>query len=146
MNWKREAIDKLKLYKAKRQAVENIPEELHRLELSSVGIRSASRDKVAVAGSPGSGREDAMLSNLVHREELKAALKQARHWVRQVDAGLKQLTTEERLVLERFYISPAKGNVARLCEELGVEQATVYRRRDDALRHFTIALYGATET
>ena len=29
--------------------------------------------------------------------------------------------------------------------ETWVEKATVYRRRDEALRHFTIALYGVTE-
>lgn len=34
----------------------------------------------------------------------------------------------------------------RLCEELGLEKATVYRRRDAALRHFTLALYGVTES
>ena len=29
--------------------------------------------------------------------------------------------------------------------ELGIEKATVYRRRDKALRSFTLALYGGLE-
>ena len=31
----------------------------------------------------------------------------------------------------------------RLCEQLGVEQSSVYRKRDGALYRFTLALYGA---
>ena len=41
MNWKREAIDKLKNYEAHREALENIPKEIKRLESAYAGIRSA---------------------------------------------------------------------------------------------------------
>ena len=87
-----------------------------------------------------------MLSNIVHREELARSLEQARKWVALVDSGIEVLTDDERKILDRFYISPARGNVDRLCEELGVEKAQVYRRRDSALRHFTLCLYGQTES
>lgn len=145
MNWKREAIDKLKNYEAHREALENIPKEIRRLESSFAGIRSATTDGTPVSGG-GNTREDAMLSNIVHRDELKRRLKEARLWVAQVDKALSVLDDEERLVLDRFYIHRAKGNVGELCERLNVEQATVYRKRDSALRRFTIALYGVTET
>lgn len=145
MNWKYEAIDKLKGYEAHKRALENIPREIKRLEGAFVSIRSATTDAAPVSGG-GSTREDTMLSNIAHREELERALKQAKAWVKMVDAGLAVLDAEERLVLDRFYINRAKGNVDRLCEELNVEKATVYRRRDGALRHFTIALYGVTES
>lgn len=144
MNWKYEAIDKLKGYEAHRRALENIPREIKRLEGAFVSIRSATTDATPVFGG-GSAREDAMLSNIAHREELDRTLKQAKAWVKMVDAGLEVLDDEERLVLERFYIYRAKGNVDWLCDKLCVEKATVYRRRDTALRHFTIALYGVTE-
>lgn len=145
MNWKREAIDKLKNYEAHREALENIPKEIKRLESAYAGIRSATTDGTPVSGG-GSTREDSMLSNIVHRDELKRRLKEARLWVAQVDKALAILDDEERLVLDRFYTHPAKGNVGELCERLNVEQATVYRKRDSALRRFTIALYGVTET
>ena len=144
MNWKFEAIEKLKQYEAKKQSLKSIPTEIARLELAMRSIRSATADGTPVSGG-GSGREDMMLSNIVHREELERSLEQAQKWVNLVDAGLEILTEEERLVLDRFYINPAKGNVDRLCEELSVEKATVYRRREDALRHFTVSLYGCSE-
>lgn len=145
MNWKYEAIDKLKGYEAHKRALENIPREIKRLEDAFVSIRSATTDATPVSGGS-STREDTMLSNIAHREELERALKQAKAWVKMVDTGLAVLDAEERLALDRFYINRAKGNVDRLCEELGRVKSVVYDRRDKALRHFTIALYGVTET
>lgn len=144
MNWKIEAIEKLKQYEAKKQALQSIPEEIKRLELAMKSIRSATADGNPVQGG-GSGREDMYLSNIVQREELGRSLEQAQKWVALVDAGLELLTGEERLILDRFYIYPAKGNVDRLCGELGIEKSQVYNRKDAALRHFTISLYGCCE-
>ena len=145
MNWKREAIDKLKNYEARREALENIPKEIKRLESAYAGIRSATTDGTPVSGGSNT-REDSMLSNIVHRDELKRRLKEARLWVAQVDKALAVLDDEERLVLDRFYIHRAKGAVEALCESLSLEKSAVYDRRDKALRHFTLALYGVTET
>ena len=145
MNWKREAIDKLKNYEAHRQALENIPREIKRLESAYTGLRSASTENAPVSGGVGT-REDCVLSNIVLRDELKRRLKEARLWTAQVDKALAVLGEEEKLVLDRFYIQRAKGNAGELCERLNVEQATVYRKRDSALRRFTIALYGVTDT
>lgn len=146
MNWKREAIDKLKNYEAHREALENIPLELERLGVAYTGIRAAKGDGTPRAGSSISSREDSMLSNIIHRDELKRRLKQARLWVAQVDKAMSVLDDEERLVLDRFYSHRRKGGVGELCERLNLEQSAVYDRRDKALRHFTIALYGITES
>jgi hypothetical protein len=40
---------------------------------------------------------------------------------------------------------PERGNIERLCKELGMEASSVYRRRDSALKHFTLAFYGVEE-
>lgn len=144
MNWKYEAMEKLKEYNAKKRALENIPGEIKRLESAMQSIRSATSDGSPVNGG-GNGREGMYLSNIVCREELERSFEQAQMWVNLVDAGLEILSEEERLILDMFYINPAKGNVDRLCGELGVEKPTVYRRKDAALRHFTICLYGCAE-
>lgn len=115
------------------------------MESSFAGIRSATTDGTPISGG-GSTREDSMLSNIVHRDELKRRLKEARLWVSMVDKALAVLDDEEQLVLDRFYIHRAKGAVEALCECLNLEKSAVYDRRDKALRHFTLALYGVTET
>lgn len=144
MNWKKEAIEKLKEYNARKQAITSIPMEIAQLESAVRGIRSASADGVAISGG-GSGREDMLLSNICKREELKLSLAAAKVWVSQVEDAMAVLNQEERLILDKFYISPARGNVDRLCGELNVEKSQVYARKDAALRHFTISLYGCTE-
>lgn len=146
MNWKREAVDKLKNYEAHKLALESLPKEIKRLESSFAGIRSATTDGTPVSGGGGSTREDVMLSNIVHRDELKRRLKEARLWVSMVDKALAVLSDEEKMVLDRFYIHQAKGAIEDLCGRLNIEKATVYRRRDNALRRFTIALYGVTDS
>ena len=83
-----------------------------------------------------------MLSNIVHREELARSLEQARKWVSLVDSGLEVLTDDERKVLDRFYIKPARGNVDRLCEEFGIEKSQVYARK---IRRFTILQFPCTD-
>lgn len=144
MDWKREAMEKLKRYNAMKQSLRSIPEEITRLESEMKSIRSATSDGTPVTGG-GSGREDRYLSNIVHREELSRSLEQAKVWVSLVDSALAILNSEELLILDRFYISPARGNVDRLCMELGIEKSQVYARKDTALHHFTISLYGCTE-
>ena len=145
MNWKNEAMEKLRKYDAMRQATQNIPEEISRLELAARSIRSARTDGTAVKGG-GSKREEMLLNNLVHRQELEWSLDQARSWLVTADRALSVLSPEEKLVLHRFYMYPERGSVERLCGELGVEQSSIYRKRDKALHRFTTALYGTVES
>lgn len=144
MNWKTEAKEKLRKYGAMRLAVVNIPDEIKRLEIDAKGIRSAKSDATPVAGG-GNRREEAMINNIVHRQELAWTLEQAQLWLRSVDRGFTALNSEEKKILHRLYIYPEKGNLEQLCKELGMETSTVYRRRDKALEHFTLALYGITD-
>lgn len=144
MNWKAEAKEKLRRYDAMKAATITLPAEIARLEDEYKAIRSVKTDSILVHGGT-STREDAAINNIVEREELAAALKNAKAWVQITDRALKALQKEERLILHRLYIYPEKGAVERLCKELGAETSSIYRRRDKALKTFTIALYGITD-
>ena len=141
MNWRGEAVEKLRKYDAMCRSLQNIPLEVKRLEVDARAIRGARTDGTPVNGG-GSGREDALINNIAHRQELTWALEQAKYWVDITRRGLETLTPEEKLVLQRFYLTPEQGSVQRLCMELGVEQSSIYRKRDKALRKFALALYG----
>lgn len=141
MNWKAEAKEKLQRYDAMRLATINIPQELERLEIDAQAIRSPKLDAVSAASNERS-REDALLNNIIHRQELIWTLQQAQIWLKSTDRALTALPNDERMILHRLYVYPEKGSVERLCKELGVEVSSIYRRRDRALRHFTLAYYG----
>ena len=143
MNWKAEAKEKLRRYDAMKVATITIPAEIARLVNEYTAIRSAAADGTPIHGGT-SAREDAIINNIVERQELEAALKNATAWVQITDRAMKALRKEERLILHRLYIYPEKGSVERLSKELGVEYSSIYRRRDKALKTFTLALYGMT--
>ena len=145
MIWKQEAIEKLRQYGAKRIALEDIPLEIRQLELGIQSIRSAGPDSSPVRGS-GAKREDVILNNITYRDELGISYQQTKMWMKRMNKALAAMTEEERLILERFYINPEKKAADRLAGDLRVDIKTVYRRKDEALRKFTMALYGVTET
>ncbi len=142
MDWKQEAIDKLRGYAAHKNALDSIPMELERLKAAYTGIRSAKLDGTPTGKGGGNTREASMLSNIVHRDELKRRLKEARLWVEIVDGGLSILDDEERLALDHCYIHKVKGSINELCYQLSIDTSAAYRRRDIALHRFTQALYG----
>ena len=137
-------MEKLRRYDSMRRALGNIPEEIRRLKDEARAIRGSTCDRIAVRGG-GGHREDALIDNLVKRQELEWTLKRVKHWLLVADRGLAALLPEEKLVLQRLYLHPEKDALQRLCDELGVEQSSVYRKRDQALQRFTTALYGFAE-
>ena len=145
MDWKREAVDKLRGYVARQKSLDNIPDEIARLKTEYSAIRSATTDSTPVSGG-GNKREDALLSNITHRQELNARLRDATLWIATVDSAMSVLDDNEKLVLNSLFVYRAKGNRERLSTELRVERSEVYRIKDRALRKFTIALYGITES
>lgn len=145
MNCLKEAEYKLRDYNAKKNSITATAEQISMLEAESTCVRSATTDGTPVQDG-GNRREDAMLNNIAARMELKAAHDSAEAWMRIVDGALDVLTDDERRILDRFYINRQKGHVERLMDELHIEQTHVYRRKDAALRKFTLALYGVTET
>ena len=142
MNWKTEATEKLRRYDAMRQAVLNLPVEIKRLQIAAQGLRSAN-PQAALLPKGENRREEALLNNMVHRQELNWSLEQAKDWLKITDRALTALSAEEKLILHRLYIYPERGALDRLCNELGVEHSSIYRKRDKALERFTVALYGS---
>ena len=142
MNWKQEAVDHLQKYDAMVQSLKSIPSELNRLEnvARSMGAVRTDLPRVKKSLTPGNDR---LIDNFVQQQELGRSYENARLWVHNTDNALSVLTDEEKLILLRMYIRPERGVVAELCETLGVEQSSIYRKRDAALYRFTLALYGA---
>ena len=145
MRWDLVAVDKLKDYNAKKNAVAHIPEEIARLEDDFNHIRSATTDATPVNGG-GNRREDILLANICQRAELRNQLNSVERELAGIDKALAAMTDEEQLVLDRFYINPRRGSIDRLCDELGLERTAVYKRKDMAREKFTKMLYGSVAT
>ena len=145
MNWRNEAMEKLRRYDIMRQALRNIPDEIERLKAEATILKSVSANSMFVLGG-GGRQEDARINNIIQRQELEQTLRQVRQWLAVTERGLLALDEEQRMILQRLYLYPQKGAMERLCMELGLEQSSVYRKRDQALHRFTSAIYGFLET
>ena len=144
MNWQKESIQRLRDYEARKQALANIEEDRKACELRVYSIRAARTDGEPVKEG-GNKREDALINNIVKRDELALNLEIAEREVSVTESALRTLTEEEHRILYLFYINRPRGHVELLSDELCVERSRVYELKDNALRKFTLACYGVVD-
>lgn len=145
MNWKREVLEKLHQYPLMEIAARNLPEEINRLEHESLGLRSGIGSAISGKGG-GSHYEERLINNLILRQEMQQSLDQILWWINGVQQAMAVLPSDERVILERMCLYPEDNAQQRLCAELGIEQSSLYRKRESALRKLTIAMYGRLES
>lgn len=141
--WKKQAINDLEKYEAKKQALINIPDQIKELEERMSSIRSQTADSVSVKGGGGS-RDDMYLNNIVARDRLQENLEEARRAVSRISGALGILNEDEKELLKRFYMNPEKGVAYNIADEKHVDHKTVYRWKDLALHKFATAMYGGS--
>ncbi len=144
MDWKRESAEELREYEAKKEALRSLPEDIAQIMAERKKLGCAASDSAPVKGG-GSVWEDRQINLIAKQEKLEFSLAVVRAWVSRVERGLAILSTEERTILERFYIHPERNAADRLAGDLHIDVKTVYHRKDAALRRYTLARYGCTE-
>ena len=145
MNWQKISIERLREYESRKRALEIIPEQLNTLELKYTAIRSATTDSIAVSDGSGNKREDALINNIVMRQELEGNLNIAKKEVAITEKGLQGLSPTQQKILQMFYVDRTHGHIETLCEELHFEKSRVYVLKDEALKKFTMSCYGVVE-
>lgn len=143
MNWKAEAGKDLKTYPQRKAAVENIKEKIKVLDEQFKSLKGISAGEPVMGGA--SKQEDRWLDNISERERLSFSLKIAVALVELTEKGLEALGERERQILEGFYMQRAENNIEKLCERFHFEKSRLYELKDNALKKFTIAMYGTVE-
>ena len=135
MDWKACAVDDLRRYRHMKIGVLNSRDKLRMLSSQATSARTTA-SRQCERTSP------KLIDTIVETERLKSNLDVAENLVGLIERGLDSLSEEERVVLERFYISDLPKNMTHLKGELGYEERSLYRLRDRALKKFTLAMYG----
>lgn len=139
MNFVKEAIEDLRNYEPRKVAMLNLQDKIKTAEAKIYGLRSGAGG----SGVKGGGEHDeALINQIAAKEKYQTNLKIISAFVDQVDRALAVLTEEERVVLDGFYINRPTDYRNRLCDKLHIEESTLYRIKDNAIKRFTIALYG----
>lgn len=144
MDWRNESIWELRNLEAKRASIADIQTQIREFDLRMKAVRSATSDATPVSGG-GSGREDMLLNWVTEKDALAATLAVVRLQIELIERALQALSDEDREILELCYIRARSGTLNQLCERLQCEVATVYRRRNRALRNYTIRRRGMME-
>lgn len=144
MDWRNESIWELRNLEAKRASISDLQEQIRALTSQMTAIRSATSDGTPVSGG-GSGREDMLLNTITERDLLEATMQITLMQVDMIERALAFLSPDERELLNMCYIHEKIGNVGVLCERLRCDLSTVYRRRNRALKAYTIRRRGLTE-
>lgn len=145
MNWISESVADLRLYGQRKRFLENVDNQLIWLENDFAALKGCATDSEAVDG--GASRiEDHLLNNIVKRDKLKQSKRLAKEFVEQVEKTLDMLPKQRKDILTEFFIDRSKGHIERLMEKYHVEQAHIYRLKNESLYSFTILRYGASNT
>lgn len=134
------AENDLRCHAANKVAIINLREQIKKVEVEAVSIKSATSDATPVQGG-GSTREDRLLSNFYLHDKLSRELECTEFDVGRVERALALLNDEEYNILDRFYINRHKDYMERLMHDLNVAQPTVYKLKDAAFRHFLQAIH-----
>lgn len=144
MDWKKAAEADLRSYEARLQALENIKTRIAAQKINLEGLRAAAADKEPVKGGT-SRHDDRMINCIVEIERLKRNYSVTSRLVQLIEKGLSGLSSEERDVLDCFYINQKHRSIETLKEKLGYEKSQIYRIKDRALYKFTISCYGIVD-
>ncbi len=131
-------------YYEKLQAIDSLQEEIDQCNSRLDGIRSPRSDAIPVQGGS-STAEERLINTICNRDNLTANHELVKWQVRQMDRGLSILTDQQRRILEVAIMRREYNAIDRLCDELHISRAELYRREDEALRRYTICRYGMTE-
>ena len=146
MDWKKEAIEILRQYRPRVAGLSSVQELLAILEADGGDrLKGKPANAPVAGGSPGPGG-DAIVNNLILREELEQAEEITSRWISLVESALARLEPEERQILERFFLDGSPGAAEDLQMELGVEKTQIYARKKKALQKFTYSFYGILES
>jgi len=88
--------------------------------------------------------EDKMVSGIDKIDVLKQRYIQAVEFMKWFKPAWDTLNDEEQMILSEFYLSTGKKTdlVESLSEKLYIDRSNVYRRKEKALEHLSVLLYG----
>ena len=128
-------------YNAAQVAVVTIPEQIETERSRRESLRAAKTDGDRVQGGEGQ-TDDAWLTSIAREDYLKARLDMSRHVIETVEEVLRRLDDEETEIVTRLILQRGHNTTARLAEDWGVDESTVFRAKSRVLKKLALMLTG----
>ena len=119
------------------------PEEVKSIEEDMVSPRGSNIDDMPHVRNLHS-HENMLVSSISKMDVLNQRYKQAVEFMNWFKPAWDTLCEEEQIILSEFYLVAGSKTdaVGNLSERLFVDRSNVYRRKDKAVEHLSIMLYG----
>lgn len=136
-------IAALKDFSSMRFIIENTEKRIKQEKIRMEGLASPNMDGMPHAHNPHAG-EERVVSAIEEIDILKERYRQAVEYMNWFLPAWKQLTDDEQYILETFYDAEAasSGAVYTICDHFSIERSSAYNRKNRALQHLTVLLFG----
>ena len=123
--------------------IDHTDEEITAEREKMVGVGSVRMDGLPHAHNPNAG-EERILNGIEEIDILKERYRQAVEYQEWFEPAWTQLSEDEQYVLETFYDENTYGSNAAwyIADYYKIEQASAYRKKNRALDHLTVLLFG----
>lgn len=141
---KKSAVVKaLEDYSSMQFIIEHTDEKIHQEEERMTSVGSPRFDGMPRTHNP-NAHEERLLDGLEKIDVLKERYRQAVEYMEWLKPAWKQLSEEEQDVLATFFIDDMYGDGAAdaIARTYHIERASAYRKKNRALDHLTLLLYG----
>lgn len=138
------AIDALKDYAGMEYIIKNQPEELAEADDRLLTVRSSVPTGMPHTPNPHAG-EARLAATLDEIDVLKERYRRALEYMEWFQPAWDALSDDERYVLTEFFLREDVNKteaIANVCGQLFIERSQAYRKKDKALSHLTLLLYG----
>lgn len=138
------AIKAVKDYSSMQYILEHTEEEIAGAKERQVGLSASKLDGMPKSHNP-TAAENRMVNAIEEINVLKERYRQAVEYMGWFEPAWEELSCDERFLLEEFYqndYSDQSSAVLNICDHFGIERSSAYNRKNRALEHLTILLYG----
>lgn len=138
------AVDALKDYGSMKFIIEHTDDEIKAAYEKMGGISSPKSDGMPHARNPQAG-EDRMIKGIEEIDVLKERYRQAVEYMAWFLPAWDELSEDERYVLDAFYGDAneyGSSVIYKIADHFHIEQSSAYNKKNRALHHLTILLFG----
>ena len=138
------AIKAVKDYSSMQYILEHTEEEIAGAKERQVGLYASQLNGMPKSHNP-TAAENRMVNAIEEINVLKERYRQAVEYMGWFEPAWEELSCDERFLLEEFYqndYSDQSSAVLNICDRFGIERSSAYNRKNRALEHLTILLYG----
>ncbi len=138
------AINALKDYSSMKYIIEHTDEDIAAIHEQMISPTSQVQKGMPSTHDPKAG-EKKLISYIDKIDVLKERYRQALEYMDWFQPAWDELTEDERYVLTEFYLNEEQKQIVavyNICEHFNIERSSAYNKKNRALQHLALLLYG----